>query len=113
MKSEQRSAAELAVKKKKRLRFAGLVVLTVLVIAAVIITALCVKSCEEKVNLDIGQPYDAGKAVVTVKDIKIERLAAMENVYAIITLEVQAEKDFTLDPFDFELDGVSPLTLRT
>lgn len=95
----------------KRLRFAGLVALTVLVIAAVVITALAVRSCDEKVNLDIGQPYDAGKATVTVTDVYVKG-TGLSDVYAIITLKVDAVKDFTLDPYDFELDGAAPMKLR-
>ncbi len=106
--NSDKQAALQAEKKKKRLRFAGLVILTVLVIAAVIITALAVRSCEETVNLDIGQPYDAGKATVTVTDVSVQGIADTGNVYAVITVEVAAEKDFTLDPYDFELDGISP-----
>lgn len=104
---EQREKAE---KKRKRLRFLGLIGLTVAVIAAVVITVFAVRSCEETFTLEIGQPYDAGKATVTVTDIGIKRLASKEQVYAIITLKVEAEKDFTLDPYDFELDGTAPMS---
>lgn len=110
--SSDKDAALQAEKKKKRLRFAGLVVLTVLVIAAVIITALAVRSCEERVNLDLGQPYDAGKATVTVSDVSVKRIGETEKVYAIITIRVAAEKEFTFDPYDFELDGISPMKLK-
>ena len=111
MRSEKNLTAEQTEKRNKRLRFAGLIVLTVLVVVAVVVTALVVKSCTEKVTLDIGQPYDAGKATVTVTGVEIKRVAVTEQVYAIITLKVEAEKDFTLDPEDFELDGVSPMGL--
>lgn len=110
MNSEKQAALQ-AEKKKKRLRFAGLVILTVLVVAAVIISALVVKSCEEKVNLDLGQPYDAGKATVTVSDLSVIRIADSDNVYAIVTVKVEAEKDFTLDPSEFALDGAQPMSL--
>lgn len=111
MNSEDKISAEKAEKKKKRLRFAGLVALTVLVVVAVIVAALIAKSCTEKVSLDIGQPYDAGKATVTVTDVTVKRIATTEQVYAIVTLKVEADKDFVLDPYDFELDGVSPMRL--
>lgn len=111
MRSEKNLTSEQIDKRNKRLRFAGLILLTVLVVVAVVVTALVVKSCNEKVSLDIGQPYDAGKATVTVSGVAIKRMAATEQVYAIITLRVEAEKDFVLDPGDFELDGVPPMGL--
>lgn len=111
MNSEKQAALQ-AEKKKKRLRFAGLVILTILVVAAVIITALSVKSCEEKINLDLGQPYDAGKATVTVSDLSVKSIADSEMVYAIVTVKVETEKDFTLDPSDFALDGTPPMNLK-
>ena len=111
MRSEKNLTSEQIDKRNKRLRFAGLILLTVLVVVAVVVTALVVKSCNEKVSLDIGQPYDAGKATVTVTGVAIKRMAATEQVYAIITLRVDAEKDFVLDPGDFELDGVPPMGL--
>ena len=109
--NSDKDAALRAEKKMKRLRFAGLVILTVLVIAAVIITSLTVRSCEEKVNIDLGQPYDAGKATVTVSDVSVTRIADTERVNAVITVRIEAEKEFTVDPFDFELDGISPTGL--
>lgn len=100
-------------KKKKRLRFAGLVILTILVVAVTVATVFIAQSCNATVDLDIGQPYDAGRATVTVANVEVKRAGVLEQVYAIITLKVQAEKDFTLDPNDFELDGVSPMKLGT
>lgn len=111
MRSEKNLTAEQTEKRNKRLRFAGLIVLTVLVVVAVVVTALVVKSCTEKVSLDIGQPYDAGKASVTVTDVEITRLHSTEQVYAVVTVKVAAEKDFTLDPGDFEIDGVAAIEL--
>lgn len=110
MKSDKKNTSLQSEKKNKRLRFAGLIILTVLVVVAVVVTALVAKSCTEKVSIDIGQPYDAGKATVTVIDTEIKRLAVTEQVYAIITLKVEANKDFTLDPHDFALDGMSPMS---
>lgn len=111
MKTDRTQTADRNGKREKRIRFAGLVILTVAVIAAVLITMFAVRSCNEKVYLDIGQSYDVGKASVTVTDVYIERMAKTELVYAVVTVKVEAEKDFTLDTDDFRLDDVPAMTL--
>lgn len=111
MKSEK-SVSAATEKNKKRLRFAGLIVLTVLVIAAVLLTVFLAKSCDEKVQLDMGQPYDAGKAVLTVTGLEIKRVGTTQQVYAIVTVKAEAKKDFTFNPYDFSIDEASPMFLR-
>ncbi len=111
MKAEKTKTADRDGKREKRIRFAGLVILTVAVIAAVLITMFAVRSCSEREYLDIGQPYDVGKATVTVTDVYIERMATTETVYAVITVKIEAEKDFTMNTDDFRLDDVSAMTV--
>ena len=111
MKSEK-TVSEVTDKKGKRLRFAGLVLLTVLVIAAALLTVFIAKSCDEKVQLDMGQSYDAGKAVLTVTGLEIKRVGTTQQVYVIVTVKTEAKKDFTFNPYDFSIDDVSPMFLR-
>lgn len=111
MGSDKQTDALKDEKKKKRLRFAGLVALTVAVIIAAVAAGLIARSCEATQNLDIGQTYDDGKAGITVSDIYIKRAGTTEYAYAIITVRIDAEKDYTLDPLDFELDGTTPMSL--
>ena len=113
MRSEEKkgkTAAQTAEKRDKRLRFAGLVILTLLVIAGVIITMFAVRSCEqEMVVLDIGQEYDAGGAIVTVTGIMTADTKITDKAAVFVSVNIVASESFVFDPYEVKADDSSPM----
>ena len=85
-------------KKKKRLRFGLLILLTVVVIGVVIGVMFLVDRCEAEVYLDFGDEYVDGDVKVTLEDMKTS--GDGDNIFVFFKITASGA------PVDeFELDG--------